>query len=367
MLSGVLEDYKESEGFPAEIASHLDTISEKIEYAALILQRSKDKERSESESDESSGDHSSDGYIDNATTLQRREEKLALGKDVYAEDLALDTVALHKELLSLVDNIFEFLGGLRDDTDIIVALTTHAKFFALAIQEAGAEGVEVSDILGPFEEMRATMLRLHVIKRTDFIPSGFSLMELLVWVTMALTCLAQFEDNLITAYFTLIMSALQFFYVIALLRDIDDPFDYEPETLMPSAIIDDPEEEVAEGEKPKKIVSMQGVGASAEIDIFPLMDVYARIARLAGIPMGRPAPPKLRDPKTGLISLPSKVLSLRGMLLDKKAQEEREEFAAELRTKMKLAFDEVDGIEEEIEVEQVIEDETKSSSTLRKR
>jgi hypothetical protein len=112
---------------------------------------------------------------------------------------------------------------------------------------------------------------------------------------------------------------------------------------------------------------MQGVGASAEIDIFPLMDVYARIARLAGIPMGRPAPPKLRDPKTGLISLPSKVLSLRGMLLDKKAQEEREEFAAELRTKMKLAFDEVDGIEDEIEVEQVIEDETKSSSTLRKR
>jgi hypothetical protein len=365
MLSGVLEDYKESEGFPAEIASHLDTISEKIEYAALILQRAKDKERFESGN---TIDDSSESTDNSMSGIETTEEKLALGKDILIEDIALDTVALHKELLSLVDNIFEFLGGLRDDTDIIVALTTHAKFFALAIQEAGAEGVEVGDILGPFEEMRATMLRLHVIKRTDFIPSGFSLMELLVWVTMALTCLAQFEDNLITAYFTLIMSALQFFYVIALLKDIDDPFDYEPETLFPSAIVDDPEEEVAEGEQQKKIVSMQGVGASAEIDIFPLMDVYARIARLAGIPMGRPAPPKLRDPRTGLISLPSKVLSLRGMLLNKEAQEEREKFATELRSKMKLAFDEVDQIDSS-EESKIIDDikQESISTTLRRR
>ena len=64
--------------------------------------------------------------------------------------------------------------------------------------------------------------RLHVIKRTDFIPSGYSLMELLVWITIGLTVMADFENQL-TAYFTVTFTALQFFYVIALLRDIDDP------------------------------------------------------------------------------------------------------------------------------------------------
>lgn len=350
MLSGVLEDYKESEGFPAEIASHVDAISDKIQFATLLLQRAKDNERTESNSnpvDDSnvSNNKSNTSEIQGGETQQ---EMLALGKETLVEDLDLDSIALHKELLSLLDNVFEFLGGLRSDEEIVVALNTHAQFFALAIHESGVDGVEAGEILGSFEEMRSTLLRLYVIKRTDFIPSGFSLMELLVWVTMALTCLAQFENN-ITAYFSLLMSALQFFYVIALLKDIDDPFDYEPETLMPKALADDPEEDVPEGEQPRKNVGMEGADASAEIDIFPLMDLYARIARMAGVSMGGPPPPKIRDPKTGSISLPSKVLSTRGMLLDKEGQEKREEFSAKLRSKMKIAFDEVAGRKDVIE------------------
>jgi len=345
MLSGVLEDYKESEGFPAEIASHIDAISDKIEFATLLLQRVKDNEdedkADESISKQKQKSNSKDFSLEQGGETQ--EEMLALGKATSTEELTLDSVVLHKELLSLLDNIFEFLGGLRDEADMVVALNTHARFIALAIHESGAEGVEAGDILGSFEEMRSTLLRLHVIKRTDFIPSGFSLMELLVWVTMALTCLAKFEDNLITAYFSLLMSALQFFYVIALLKDIDDPFDYDPETLLPSVLIEDPEEDVPEGDQTRKVVGMEGADASAEIDVFPLMDLYARIACMAGIPMGRPPPPKIRDPKTGSISLPSKVISVRGMLIDKVGQEKREAFSAKLRSKMKSAFDEVSG------------------------
>ena len=36
MLAGVLEDYKESEGFPATIASHFDAICNKFDLAELL-------------------------------------------------------------------------------------------------------------------------------------------------------------------------------------------------------------------------------------------------------------------------------------------------------------------------------------------
>jgi hypothetical protein len=80
--------------------------------------------------------------------------------------------------------------------------------------------VAALEILPHFDALRNVLLRMHVIKRTDFIPSGYSLMELLVWITMGLTVMADF-DNQLTAYFTTAFTALQFFYVIALLRDID--------------------------------------------------------------------------------------------------------------------------------------------------
>jgi hypothetical protein len=225
----------------------------------------------------------------------------------------------------------------------------HAKFAARAVHRADCGAVEAGDVLEHFDAIRQTLLRLHVIKRTDFIPSGYSLMELLVWVTMALTCLCKFEGNMLAAYATVVMSALQFFYVIALLRDIDDPFDYEPDTLLPSA--EDEGEEAGEGgEGGGKAVVMQGVGSSAEIDQFPLIDAYSRLARIAGLKMGRAPPPALRDAESGRVLSPTEALAC----LSTQAQRD---FAARLRGRMQAAFEErdagrseaIDGIGEEVE------------------
>jgi hypothetical protein len=262
----------------------------------------------------------------------------------------LDVKQLNGELLGLLEAVFEFLAGLRDDGDMLAAVTTHAKFFAMAVHAADCGGVEAGDVLGHFEDMRATILRLHVIKRTDFIPSGYSLMELLVWVTMALTCLGQFDGNTVAAYATVTMSALQFFYVIALMRDIDDPFDYEPETLFPSVEVDGEaeggEEEKGGGggegdegpEPPNRCVTMQGIGSSAEIDQFPLIDVYARLARAAGLKMGRAAPPSVRDEQGRLVP-PS--VALAGLGGARKAAK-RLDYSLRLRARMVAAWNECD-------------------------
>jgi hypothetical protein len=304
MLAGVLEDYKESEGFPAELAAQLDAVSEKLELVELMVEDGEGENK-----DEEGG--SKDSARERFSSRQQ-----------------------HRELLSLCETMFEFLAGLRDDTDMLAAVTVHAKFAARAVHRADCGAVEAGDVLEHFDAIRQTLLRLHVIKRTDFIPSGYSLMELLVWVTMALTCLCKFEGNMLAAYATVVMSALQFFYVIALLRDIDDPFDYEPDTLLPSA--EDEGDEAGEGgEGPGKAVVMQGVGSSAEIDQFPLIDAYSRLARIAGVRMGRAPPPSLRDADSGRVLSPTEALA--GL-----STQAQRDFAARRRGRMQAAFDERD-------------------------
>ena len=101
----------------------------------------------------------------------------------------------------------------------------------------------------------------------------------------------------------------------AALSSASRSFDYEPDTLLPEVVSKedgDANESEGEGEgeaagahkrdddsaeaaRPapsgRRLVQMRGVGASAEIDQFPLIDLWARLARRLGVNMGRPAPP----------------------------------------------------------------------------
>lgn len=175
MLAGVLEDYKESESIPAEIASCFDAIAEQVSLAAA----------------------------------------LAAAK---GEPRAVDARALSRELLGLLEAVFEFIAGLRDDTDLLAALTINAQY-ASAVVGAADVGVDGSDVLAPFAELRQHVLRMHVIKRTDFLASGYSLMELLVWITIIMACFGEYAARS-EAYVNVGLTAMQFLYVIALLRDI---------------------------------------------------------------------------------------------------------------------------------------------------
>ena len=237
MLSGVLEDYKESEGFPAEIAAQFDSIAEKYDLCALLADLDAADDAAEAEAEGGAAEsaaspadgESAAGSVSErdvaavAAALQRRRRgRLAsIASSLAPPPRRLDIFALNRELLALLNDVFCFLAGLSDDTEMLASLDTHCKYAVASVHRARSP-ISASDVLGHFETLRATILRMHVIKRTDFIPSGYSLMELLVWITMGLTVMADF-DNQLTAYFTVAFTALQFFYVIALLRDIDDP------------------------------------------------------------------------------------------------------------------------------------------------
>ena len=218
----MLEDYKEAEGFPDMIAAEFDAAAERVAFAA----------------------------------------------EAAEEPSAVDARALRGRLVAALESVFVFLQGDGDDRDVMGAVGGHYRAVAIALSRSGASDAAEA-VLGHAFEVRKTLGRLYVIKRTDFLQSGAALMELLVNITILLTVLGRDTgDGLLSAYANVAFNCFQFRYVIELLRDIDDPFDYGEDALLPIVEVDD------EG---GRTVGMRGAGNSAEVDPFPLMNAYGRL------------------------------------------------------------------------------------------
>lgn len=122
MLAGVLEDYKESESFPADIAAQFDALSEKIELAALL-------QRASAADDREDGDGAgNNGSVTNGALVSRQEDN-----NSGSTRNKLDTKVLHQELLSLLETVLEFIAGVKDDTDVLGEVTTHGQYMAAVL------------------------------------------------------------------------------------------------------------------------------------------------------------------------------------------------------------------------------------------
>ena len=196
--------------------------------------------------------------------------------------------ALQRELLRPLESIFTFLSGMHDERPMLRALSESSLRVAGALKRAGDEEGGGA-VLEHAHNIRRTLNRLHVIKRTDFLQSGAALMELLVWVTVILTVTASSDDGIIAGYANVGVTALQFFYVIELLRDIDDPYDYSADALLPVVVTDE--------ESGEKTVGMEGAGNSAEVDPFPFMCVTFHPPPSSPKKPATPRTPKALSPK----------------------------------------------------------------------
>ena len=134
-----------------------------------------------------------------------------------------------------------------------------------------------------------------------------------MYLTIGLTIVAK-ADSQVEGYSGVAFTTLQFFYVLELLRDIDDPFEVRvffctlglaggarrgcSPTLSPShntharahTCTRTPSQYDARKLLPivtEGRVSMPGAGVSAEVDLFPIMNCYARISQRAGRVVGK--------------------------------------------------------------------------------
>ena len=202
MLAGTMADYKESEKIPADVACTLETLEETIVQAAIAKP-------------------------------------------------GLDEKALKSGLWQVTSGIHEWLYKKLTQEIMFGRLDDFSKMLH-GVEKAGA-GSYATRGLGEVHNLRKTLSRIAVISRTGFLASGYALLETLTATIVLLLMISRFKSQIaeliLVAFVTLI-----FTYMLRLIRDIDDPFEYS-----------------ADGEK-----------GAAEVELFPLEEYMARAKKRLG-------------------------------------------------------------------------------------
>jgi hypothetical protein len=199
MLAGTMADYKESEKLPGELSCTLESIEDTVK---IVLQNYPDLQSS-----------------------NLKNSFYTLSASMYDW--------LYKKIE--IEQVYTYMNLLIQD--------------AAAVEKAGAGGF-ASRIIGEVSSLRRVVTRIHVISTTDFLAPGYALLETLITCVVAILFIAKFKSTLaevvIVTFVTLI-----YVYMYRLIRDIDDPFEYE-----------------------------EGKVGSAEVDIFPLTDYIKRANKI---------------------------------------------------------------------------------------
>jgi hypothetical protein len=174
MLAGTMADFKESEKLPADVACTLEAIEETFAQAAV--------------------------------------GRASLDLPPYRRTLYQTTVViddwLHKRATS--EAMFASLTRLGEQIS--------------ELETVGA-GPHASRALRDLAALRRLVTRIGVISRTGFLASGYALLEVLTIAIIGLLMISRFK-NPITEVTLVSFVTLIYTYMVRLIRDIDDPFEY---------------------------------------------------------------------------------------------------------------------------------------------
>lgn len=208
MLAGTLSDYKESERVPGRIASILEAIEE-ISHTLVI-------------------------------------------------QAGLDIRNIRAEIFQTSKSIYDWFYDRVDHDTLHHRLSKFNKTIHL-LQEKGGSPPIVGRLHQYHFELRDILTRTHVISKTGFLATGYALLELLILTISLLLLLAQFQ-SLISEVFIIFFVELLYIYMYKLIRDIDDPFEYE-------------ESHARDYEEAQMVL------ASAEVPLFPLKQYIVRLEK----------------------------------------------------------------------------------------
>lgn len=196
MLAGTISDYKESEKIPAEIACAIETIEDTLVLA-----------------------HGYKGGFDLSEVRRQLNE-------------------VTTSILSWFQN-----GGSEEDVFRRINSITS---IALVLERTGVGSI-AARITGEQHNLRKLFTRVNVIKKTGFLLTGYALLEVLTVVIIFLLLVSRF-DNMTIGVIIISFITQIFIYMIRLIKDIDEPFEYSP----------------------------TGSVNAADIDLFPLLDYDVR-------------------------------------------------------------------------------------------
>lgn len=152
------------------------------------------------------------------------------------------------------------LPGWVDFSDVSAVLAAGAflmNVHFLAMDRAGATAHANRSIVF-MNAVRRAIGRIEVVSRTGFLPTGYAILEVMVVAILMLLLASRFKTPV--AEYALIPSiTLIYVYMLRLIRDLDDPFEYRADLVRKGA---------------------------AEVELFPIVEFVergsARIAAAAG-------------------------------------------------------------------------------------
>lgn len=174
LLAGTLSDYKESERLPGELASSIETIADEV-----------------------------------IITYKHKKAKEAKDCLVYLDELVNDLQDwFHKK--ERTNNLLKKLSGLNDFYLAFESIT-QPNFIVRLKQEQNI--------------IRRFIIRIHTIRETSFVSVGYAIAELTTGFLILGFILAKIEPFYESFFFVGIASFLMM-YMIELIKDLDNPFDY---------------------------------------------------------------------------------------------------------------------------------------------
>lgn len=195
MMAGIMADYKEGEKLPADLACGLQSIDDCIQ-----------------------------ADIEHLT------------KADFAELVQINA-KLHSDIINWLFN--------KEDAE-----NSYAGLRAIIAFRATSQAFK-NNVVKSIDALRRSITRVDVIRRTDFIKTGYALLEVFVTITLGLLIFANFK-NPIAEYLVVGAISLIYIYMIRLIRDLDNPFDYEQDGRCAGA---------------------------AEVDYFPLTEAQRRLTK----------------------------------------------------------------------------------------
>jgi hypothetical protein len=173
MLAGTMADYKESEKLPSELVTTLETIDDLIVVSAAK-------------------------------------------KD-------FDAPPARRALLDLAARILDWLARRASIEPVHAAMAAMNVHFQ-AMDQAGATAHANRSIVF-MNSVRRAIGRIEVVSRTGFVTSGYAILEVMV-VAIVLLLLASRFKTPVAEYALIPAITLIYVYMLRLIRDVDDPFEY---------------------------------------------------------------------------------------------------------------------------------------------
>ena len=183
LLAGTMADYKEAEKLPAEISCTLETIEDIFVLAAT-------------------------------------------------DRPALNLGELRRELLELTDAIKNWLLRSCSTPEVYASMTRLSTVFQ-QLEHAGA-GPYASRAVPQLLMVRRSISRIDVIVRTGFLPPAYALLEALIVMIISLMLIAKFRSFVAGIVMVFFVSLINI-YMLRLIKDIDNPFDFEGGTRGPDS------------------------------------------------------------------------------------------------------------------------------------